>query len=556
MSMKSTRRRPAAPTARDKRNAVRAGLRGGRHPPSSRPEEALRLYDFAPAMFILLDMAGLIVDINQTGCDVLGKSREEVKGLPLRMWIADHNRADFLEHLRRCRTGEDPVESEMSLRSADGGTILGRFYSKWCQYRRRRAFATVVVDLTEYVVLERARKIAERERDRAEQERQLARAGEAAKDRLIATVSHELRNPLTPALVAADVLASWSALPDRARQLAGVIKRNIELEAHLIDDLLDLARSTRGKLQFSKRPLDVHQVLLDAINASATAAEAKSIAISIDLQAWTHFVRADEGRLRQVFGNILNNAIKFSDPDGAIIIRTTSDADEIVRIMIRDQGMGMDDETLARLFRPFEQQAQPGGLRSGLGLGLTICQSIIEGHGGRIWASSDGPGCGSTFEIELVSCERPAEPVQSAAGGRQRRSTDDDRMEPARVPQTVLIVEDHPDSGTLMSVFLSQHGYDVTLAQTLADGLAQLDRGWDVVLADIGLVDGSGLDLARRARSLSRPPGRMVAVSGFGSAADIAASHEAGFHEHLVKPVDLAKLLQALQGEMAPVTKR
>src|SRR5262245_56256675 len=143
MTTKSTRRRPAAPAARDKRKSRRADLRGVEPRPGSH-EQALRLYDFAPAMFVVLDPSGLIVDINRTGCTIPGKPRDQVLGLPLRVWMADNSRADFLEHLRRCRSGEDPVETEMTLRSTDGGLILARFYSKRCEYRRRVAFATVI----------------------------------------------------------------------------------------------------------------------------------------------------------------------------------------------------------------------------------------------------------------------------------------------------------------------------------------------------------------------------------------------------------------------------
>jgi PAS domain S-box-containing protein len=510
-------------------------------------DDAFRLYDFAPAMYVLLSAAGLINDINETGCQMLGRPRQKLLGMPLRMWMADESRSDFLEHLRRCRTGEDVVESEMAMRAADGGTIRARFYSKRCVYQRHHVFATVVADLTEYVVLERARKAAEHQRDRAERERELARAGEAAKDRLIAMVSHELRNPLSPAMVAADIMASWAELPARARQLAAVIKRSVELEARLIDDLLDFARGSRDKLNLRRRSLDVHQVLLDAVNGCSTAADAKRIAITLDLGASTHASEADEGRLRQVFANILNNAIKFSPPGTAILVRTSNNGENAINVAIHDQGPGMDVETLSRLFKPF-QQDQPGIRGGGLGLGLTISHQIIAAHGGRLRANSSGAGLGSTFEVELATCKPPqtaAAPVRHrTTPGANGQSTD------RAARRRVLIVEDHQDNGALMSIFLTQHGYEVSLARTLRDGLKQLDRQWDVVLTDIGLSDGSGLDIARRARKLPTPP-RMIALSGYGTTADITASYQAGFDEHLVKPVNLEELLAAMAGATA-----
>lgn len=554
MPLKSDRRRSRT-TARRVKPASMPAVSAARPAGHSSRDDAFQLYDFAPAMYVMLDGAGLIVDVNQTGCKMLGRSHHTLIGLPLRMWMAGESRTEFLEHLRRCRVGEDVVESEMRIRAADGGFYPVRFYSKRCEYHRRQVFATVVVDLSEYVSLERARVAAERQREHAERERELARAGEAAKDRLIASVSHELRNPLSPALVAAEVLASWMELPERARYLAAVVKRNIELEARLIDDLLDVARATRGQLQLQLQlqPVDVHQVILDAVNGCTPDRDAKAITLSLDLQARAHHARADDDRLRQVFANLLNNAVKFSDPGGAIIVRTENDHDDALRIAIRDQGVGMDADTIADLFKPFERRLA-AGRRGGLGLGLSIANSIVEGHGGRIWASSHGTGFGSTFEIELATCPPGATEARPA-------TFRDRELTPVAPPQQagesgqprVLIVEDHPDTGALLSMFLAQQGYDVTLVQTLEDGIAQLARGWDVVLTDIGLVDGSGRDLATQVQSLEGPKPRLIAVSGYGSTMDVAASLEAGFDDHLVKPVELQKLLEALAG--VPVSK-
>jgi PAS domain S-box-containing protein len=551
MPLKSSRRRSRTTLQRAKPASMPDPPAAPSPVPSSR-DEAFRLYDFAPAMYVILDGSGLIVDINQTGCRMLGRSHHTLPGLPLRMWMAGESRAEFLEHLRRCRAGEEVVESEVRIRAADGGFFPARLYSKRSEYRRRKVFATVIVDLSEYVSLEKARLAAERQRDQAERDRELALAGEAAKDRLIASVSHELRNPLSPALVAAEVLASWMELPDRARNLASVVKRNIELEARLIDDLLDVARASRGKLQLQLQPVDIHQVLLDAVNGCTPDRNAKSITLSLDLQARAHHARADDDRLRQVFANLFNNAIKFSDPGGAIIVRTANDHDDTLRISIRDQGAGMDADTIANLFRPFGQRPHAAGRRGGLGLGLSISNSIVEGHGGRMWASSHGVGFGSTFEIELATCPSVAEDPRPVAL-REATPVADGQGPGANGRSRVLVVEDHPDTGTLLSMFLVQQGYDVTLAQTLEDGIAQLERGWDVVLTDIGLVDGSGLDLAAKARSLAGPQPRMIALSGYGSKTDVAASLEAGFDDHLVKPVELQKLLEALAG--VPVSK-
>ena len=536
--------------------------------PLSRPAVRLKgtpdatLYDFAPAMYVLLDASGLITDVNATGCRMLVTPRDQLLGLPLRLWIVDEHRRPFLDHLRRCRSSDHVVESEMGLRSANGGSVMARLYSRRMRHEGRNVFPTIAVDLTEHVALEQAKWAAELQRDQAQRERQLAQASEAAKDRLIAMVSHELRNPLSPILVAADVLASSREFPERVRQLGAVIKRNIEIEATLIGDLIDVARVTRGRLTLRPEPTDLHQVILDAVDSCAPAAQARGITITVDFQAERHHVQGEAARLRQVFWNLLSNAIKFSEPGGRVIVRTNSDSVKIIRVAIRDFGAGMDSNTLDGLFRPFEHRTEAGGRRGGLGLGLTISTAIVDGHGGRIWARSEGPGRGAMFELEFVTCEPPAEPRSSGVSGRSEApivppATNEPARQPPRVESAtpagltapkILVVEDHYDTAALLAMFLASHGYDVTVAESVTAAINLLDREWTAILSDIGLADGSGLDIARRARALAHPPARMVALSGFGTAADVAASREAGFDEHHVKPVDLDKLLDALGG--------
>ena len=510
------------------------------------------LYDFAPAMYVLLDASGLIIDVNATGCRMLVTPRGQFLGLPLRLWIVEEDRRDFLDHLRRCRVSDDVVESEMRLRAAGRGTVRARIYSHRTRYEGRPVFPTIAVDLTEHVALERAKWAAELQRDQARSERQLAQASEAAKDRLIAMVSHELRNPLSPILVAADVLASSREFPERVRQLGAVIKRNIEIEATLIRGLIDVAQVSPGRLNLRLEPTDLHQVILDAVDSCGPAAQSRGIAITVDFQARRHHVQGEAARLVQVFWNLLSNAIKFSEPEGRVIVRTNSDS-KIIRVAIRDFGAGMDSRTLDGLFRPFELRTEAGGGRGGLGLGLTISTAIVDGHGGRIWARSDGPGLGAMFELEFMTCEPPAEPRSSGVPGRLEAPTVPPATnEPARPPPhaepatpagvaapKVLVVEDHDDTAAMLAMFLTSHGYDVTVAQTVAEAMNLLDRDWTAILSDIGLAGGSGLDIARRARTLAHPPARMVALSGFGTAADVAASREAGFDEHHVKPIDL-----------------
>jgi CheY-like chemotaxis protein len=327
-------------------------------------------------------------------------------------------------------------------------------------------------------------------------------------------------------------------------------------------------------------------------------------------------VTGDRSRLRQVLWNLLVNALKFTPPGGSVSISTTNTPGGRLRIAVRDSGAGMDTAELESLFDPFERYANGHESRGGLGLGLAICKGLIAAHDGQLFAASEGPGRGSTFAIELATVAEPvvAEPVARepvpresvprepltaeppvragapaagnggapSAGGatRVRRAgrvgldRGADRLLPGAAaageeppaelekqrraanggsaPRRVLIVEDDRDSAALMALFLSHYGYDVAVASTLAGGLDRLAEGWDIVLSDLGLPDGSGLDIARRARRLPHPPRRLVAFSGHGFDEDVERSRQAGFDEHVVKPVALERLLQSLGDPPAP----
>ena len=518
------------------------------------PPDDARLYDFAPALYVLLDAAGLILDINEAGVRLLRLPRRSLIGQPFRTLVADDMRRVFLDHLRRTRRTDSVVESVIQLRAGDRGHITMRLCSRRARASGQVVCPTVALDLTEYESLERARQAAESQRDRAQREGERARAGEAARDRLIAVVSHELRNPLSPVLVAADQLVAWPGLPERVRRLAEVIKRNVELEARLIDDLLDLTRVTQGRLELELCASDVHDIVLDAVNACAPVAEARMVSVTLELQASLHHARVDGTRLRQVFWNLITNAVKFSEPGGSVTVSSSND-DGRLRIAVRDRGIGMTAEALEHLFSPFAERQAPVSHRGGLGLGLNISKGIVEAHGGRILASSPGPGQGATVEVELDTCDAApaapasAEPSLTAIAEPADRST---AAEPTQGRGRVLVVEDHHDTGMLITMFLSQQGYDVTLAQTLSEALRELEHEWDVVLSDLGLADGSGLELAERARAMPKRPGKMIALTGYGTSTDRAASRAAGFDEHLVKPIDLNELLAALENPSGP----
>jgi PAS domain S-box-containing protein len=503
-------------------------------------ERYLDLFDFAPVTYALLDRAGMVLQINLAGCRLLNVERARLIGHPLLVFAIRQDRRAFLDHLRRCRSGSGTVESEIRFESQDGRTVTCHLYSKRTSYDEGEAFPTVIVDHTEHLALDLARLIAERRSAQAEREAEIAREASDAKDRFLATVSHELRTPLTPALFAASYLASSQDLSGEAQLLAATIKRNIELEAHLIDDLLDVARINRDRISLRLDTVDVHDVLRDAVGICNAFAEEKQISVAQHLLAPAHYVSADRARLRQVFWNLLNNAIKFTEPGGSIMIRSANVSDDHLRISIRDSGMGMGSTVVETIFAPFDRRSVKRESRGGLGLGLTICKGIIGAHGGQIWAISDGPGRGSTFVIELATVAAP--PTDEAESPRSNAT------EPPKTPRLhrLLLIEDDVDSGEMLALFLSNHGYEVEIASSFSDAVRKLNDDWDIVLSDIGLPDGSGLDIARRARRMPHPPQRLIAFTGYGSTDDIRASREAGFDDHVVKPIDFERLLKSL----------
>lgn len=367
--------------------------------------------------------------------------------------------------------------------------------------------------------------------------RQAAETANAAKDNFLAVLSHELRTPLTPALAATSALISAPPSdPGVLREFLAVIRRNIELEARLVDDLLDVTRIHRDKLRIQPVPLELNAVLRDALSMAAPMLREKQIAAVVDLVSGPAVVRGDAARLAQVFSNLLTNAAKFTPEGGQVTIRSEI-LEARVRVTVVDTGLGISPDVLPNIFEPFRQGEVAKARRfGGLGLGLSIAKGLIEAHGGTIVAHSDGPGLGAKFTVEL-SVLKPA-------------ALDDEGKTPGMkylAPQTalrVLLVEDHEDTRRILVSLISHWGHTVTAASTVTQACESLEKGtFDLLLSDIGLPDGSGFDVVARLRQTSRIP--AVAMSGYGMESDLAQTHAAGFNEHIVKPVS-AETLRAM----------
>jgi signal transduction histidine kinase/CheY-like chemotaxis protein len=404
-----------------------------------------------------------------------------------------------------------------------------------------------VVSLTRQCAqaLERARLFEAERRARAEAER-----ASEAKSEFLATLSHELRTPLTPVLLTVSLMESHPGLPEDLREDVATIRRNVELESRLISDLLDLTRVSRGKLQLDTQDVDLHLILRAAIDICQREASAR---LSLDLRAARHMVRGDSTRLQQVFWNLINNAQKFTPPEGSITVRSTNAGDNRIRVEVIDTGTGIDAALLPRLFNAFEQgEGRTAWQQAGLGLGLAISRKLAEAHGGTVTASSAGRGHGATFTVELPVVDvfvpevvPPAHPRESGGAGAETRAA------AAGPSLAVLVVEDHEPTLRIMSKLLRGLGHRVTGATTVASATAAARQdGFDLIISDLGLPDGSGLDVMRQLRD--RFEGRAIALTGYGMESDIAASRDAGFVEHITKPVDLTKLQGAIERVTAP----
>ncbi len=532
-------------------------------------EKFAKIFESNPTAICLTRLAdSRIVDANPAFSELSGYSRPEFFGrtiLELKMWPSIEDRDRFIEDLRR------------------DGSLRHRHQAIRIKSGELREFLASAETLTiegEALMLSTWLDITERRR--AEEE--LAAAGRA-KDQFIAQLSHELRTPLTPAVAAMALLRTDARLPADVRRTLAMVSRNLDLEVRLIADLLDVSRVVSGKLHVEKLPVDVATAIREAAAIVDADLEDREQTLAIETPSAPYFTMGDTARLQQVFWNLLRNAIKFSADRGHIVIRARVapvercplDADPCslgiescplpapspagdgrrggnLVVEVIDEGSGIDPQTLPRLFNAFEQDEKARG-SGGLGLGLSICRAIVEMHGGTIAAHSEGPGRGATFTVRLPLAQC------ALAGGaeRPRRAEAAGAVEPAparRRPLRVLLVEDHADTAEMMALLLGTMGHEAVMAGTVAGGLAAAERGrLDLLISDLGLPDGSGLDLIGQlaTRGLRIP---AIALSGYGTPADIRKSVAAGFAEHLVKPLDGAGPLEAAIARLGLLERR
>ena len=383
-------------------------------------------------------------------------------------------------------------------------------------------FAKVTRDLTE--------------RRRAEEERAALKAAEEAnraKDEFLAMLGHELRNPLAPIVTALNLIhmRGEPAPPELA-----VIERQVNHVVRLVDDLLDVSRIKQGKLELRRHVIEIADVIAKAVEIANPLLEQRRHALTVEAPSGLT-VNADSVRLAQVFGNLLNNAAKYTPEGGRIdVVASRHGADVAVRVT--DNGVGIPQDMLGRVFELFVQgKRDTDRAEGGLGIGLTLVRSLVQLHGGSVIATSEGSGRGSSFVVTL--------PFAVASAGADNTMPASDRSDTA--PRRILLVDDNEDASLLMGDLLTRAGHEVKVVHDGPSALAAVERFTpDVAVLDIGLPVMDGYELAGRLRERLGPGCRLIALTGYGGQRDRTRSQIAGFSMHLVKPIDAQQLLQAI----------
>lgn len=536
---------------------------------ASSGREAVQRLQTEPFDCVLIDL--MMPDIDGLAvCREVEKIRRSREASLAALVLTAHTSKEDLQ--RSLEAGADDFvgkSSEMSVLKWRIRALLRRKFFQQENHRiqtelREKELETLRARAAQEIAEARAALVGELQRTAAELRasqaelsaaKEAAEAANRAKDHFLAVLSHELRTPLTPVLALLSQRRNDAEISAELREDFEMIHRNVELEARLIDDLLDLTRITRGKLELRREKVDAQPLLQHALQVCTPLARDHHRVVQMQIEATHTIVHGDPARLIQVWWNLLRNAWKFTPDDGTITIRARNEANPadptapFLIIEISDDGIGIAPEVLPRIFNAFEQGGR--GIThqfGGLGLGLAISKAIVELHGGVLSAHSEGLGHGATFRVQLPTApvsvaqgspttplgHAPAAPASVSRGGLHR-------------PLRILLVEDHHDTATIIQRLLRRRGHEVSHADSLraARDVMGGDCVFDLLISDLGLPDGSGLDLMREASADPKVLG--IALSGYGMDDDLDRSREAGFQLHLTKPVQLEELEAAIQ---------
>jgi PAS domain S-box-containing protein len=471
--------------------------------------------DALPAVVLMVDRDLRFRYINQLGAQWMRRAPQEVIGKTVGEAIGEQALGEIRPYLERVLAGEVVIyEREVEY------PAFGRRWATVHLAPLRDGFVAVTTDIHDRKRMEQALQEADRR-----------------KDQFIATLAHELRNPLAPIRMAVALLGNpRSAENDRGWAL-GVVERQVGNMARLIEDLLDMARITSGKLLMRKERVVLAAVVDAALETSRPAIEAARHRLVTSLPPAPVVLHADATRLAQVLANLLNNAAKYTPPGGLIELSAEVAAGELV-LTVRDNGMGFPPELGEQLFEPFAQWAPAEAASAGLGIGLALVRGIVALHDGTASAASEGPGKGSRFEVRLPFPETPPASERAAAAPPAPRG--DGRR--------VLVADDNRDAADALCRVLSLQGYETRAAYDGTQAIELCDSFRPhVAVLDIGMPGRSGYEVAQRVRARSGSAIRLVALTGWGSEADVQRARDAGFDHHLTKPVDPEALAGIIQ---------
>jgi PAS domain S-box-containing protein len=484
-------------------------------------ERRLRLVsDHLPVLIAYMDREGCFRFANRTYREWFGR---EVVGSHLRDVIGEANYTERQPYLEAVLRGERTrfetiVDSNLGRRDCE---VL--YIPDADPAGEVRGFYVMVTDISE--------------RKRAEA---VLRDADRRKDEFLATLAHELRNPLAPIRHGLELLRLADGKGEAAAQAREMMERQLGQMVRLIDDLLDVSRVTRGAVELRREPVALGAIVAAAVETSRPLLDAAGHRFSLSLPAEPVTLDVDPVRIAQVISNLLNNAAKYTEPGGTIALRAWREGNEAV-IQVSDDGIGIPAEMLPRVFQMFAQVNR--GLnrpQGGLGIGLALARTLVEMHGGRIAAASAGPGTGSTFTVRLPAARSPEPQVAAAHATRAARKTLD-----------ILVVDDNVDAARSLALLLGMVGHRVRVAHEGNAALAavQVSRP-QVVLLDIGMPGMDGYEVARRMRAMAGGDAlRLIALTGHGQPEDRQQARAAGFDQHLVKPVTLEALTAVLDRE-------
>lgn len=490
------------------------------------------IVDSSDDAIISKDLNGIIQSWNNAAQRLFGYTAEEVIGKPVTVLFPPELVAEEPVILAKLRAGQHIDHYETVRRHKDGRLI------------DISLSVSPIEDSAGHII--GASKIARDITDKKRAELEIRRARDDAerashaKDAFLAALSHELRTPLNPILLVASDAAADQELSPGIRANFDLIRRNIELEARLIDDLLDLARVGAGKLKVENHRVNIHAVLAAAIAVVQSEIEQKKITLTQELADSQSAIFGDIVRLQQVFLNVLKNAVKFTPPEGKITVESRAMGGEYV-VQVSDTGIGMSERELAHVFDAFKQGDHSEDARrfGGLGLGLTISKNLVALLSGTIEASSKGRGRGSTFTLKFPL----AEPLNQAEKPVPPSAPKSEKHIP---PLRILLVEDHEPTRIALARLLINRRHRVAMAESAGEAIALSKKNkFDMIISDIGLPDGNGYDLFKTIVKQS-PQAKGIALTGYGMDKDLAHSKDSGFFTHLTKPVRIEDLETAL----------